>query len=820
MTSATEILQHGWLWSIVLSVATISLVWFGARLVIWLLVGIPLLAGFTLLSGVAPVGWILAWLVFGAGVLVLGVPPIRQALLSERVFRYMRQSLPTLSDSERELVNAGGTGWERSLFEGRPDWRALRKAEADTPLGEAERAYLEGSVEALCAQLDDYRINHELNGLSPAAWESMRRERVFGVGLAAADGGHGFSPSAQSAVLLKLASRSISAALVAMPPNFAQPARLIERFGTADQRRQLLPAISAGETVICLALTGPEAGSDATAIADLGVVARSGDDEDVLGVRLDFDKRYVPLAPVAKLILLAFRLEDPDGLLEGDGGGITLALVPADTPGVVNDQRHDLQQLGFPSGPVRGKGVFVPLDAILGGREGIGQGWSMLLAGHSDARGIVVPALTCAAAKTAARLTGAYARVRYQFRGPIARFEGVQEALAVIAGNTFAMEATRELVLAELERGGSPAVATAVVKYNLTERCRLVLERAMDIHAGAGLCLGPRNLIGEIAKFPRVAVTLQGANIMTRSQVAFGQGIIRCHPCLRDEIMAAGLRGRAGLGAFDKAFARHLRLACSHALRSLLLGLTGARLAAAPRGSRPNGRYYRQLSRLAAAFALSTDVVIFTLRGSLKRRGRLAGRMADVLGELYLGSAVLRHHALSGGRETGDRALLEWALRDSLVRAQAALEGVCRNLPNRWVGRLLRRILFPLGRAWRPVDDAVESRLADMLTVPSTARDRLTAGIYHPLAKDDPLARLEAALGKLSMTAGLEARLHAGAAMDLLGDGQYPQRIAAAVAARVLTPAEGDELLAAEAARREALQVDAFPTDETESEQR
>ena len=673
-----DILQHGWLWSIVLSAAVIALVWFGARLVIWLLVGIPLLLGFTLLSGVAPAGWLLAWLAFAAGVLVFGVPPVRQTLLSERVFRYMRQSLPSLSDSERELVNAGGTGWERSLFEGRPDWRALRRAEADAPLAEVERAYLEDSVEALCAELDDYRINHETNGLPPAAWESMRRERIFGVGLSAADGGHGFSPSAQSAILLKLASRSISAALVAMPPNFAHPARLIDRFGTEDQRRRLLPAISAGETVLCLALTGPEAGSDATAIADLGVVCRSDDGKP--GVRLDFDKRYVPLAPVATMILLAFRLEDPDGLLEGEGEGITLALVPADAPGVDNHQRHDLQQLGFPSGPVRGKGVFVPLDAILGGRKGIGQGWSMLLAGHSDARGIVVPALTCAAAKTAARLTGAYARVRYQFRGPIARFEGVQEALAVIAGNTFALEATRELVLAELERGGSPAVATAVVKYNLTERCRLVLERAMDIHAGAGLCLGPRNVIGEIAKFPRVAVTLQGANIMTRSQVAFGQGIIRCHPCLRDEIMAAGLRGRAALGAFDKAFARHLRLACSHALRSLLLGLTGARLAAAPRGSRPNGRYYRQLSRLAAAFALSTDVVIFTLRGSLKRRGRLAGRMADVLGELYLGSAVLRHHALSGGRETGDRALLEWALRDILVGALTALRasvGTC-----------------------------------------------------------------------------------------------------------------------------------------------
>jgi acyl-CoA dehydrogenase len=387
----------------------------------------------------------------------------------------------------------------------------------------------------------------------------------------------------------------------------------------------------------------------------------------------------------------------------------------------------------------------------------------------------------------------------------------VQEALATIAGHTFAMEATRQLLLAELGRGEPPAVAGAIVKYNLTERCRAVVDRAMDIYAGAGLCLGPRNLIGEIARFPRVGVTMQGANLLVRNRITFGLGVIRCHPCLRAEIDALSMRGREAIVAFDKAFARHLRHAAGNLVRTVLLGLTGARLAAAPRGSRPNGRHYRQLSRLAAGFALTTDVVLFSLRGELRHRERLAGRMADVLSELYIASAVLRHHATSGGRETGDRALLDWALRDSLVRAEEALEGVCQNLPGFWLGRILRRLLFPLGRAWRPVTDDVERRLAEMLTVPSTARDRLTAGIFQPLAKDEPLVRLEAALGKLAMTAELEAKLRAGSELELLGAGRFESRIERAVATRLLSPAEGDELLAAEAARREALRVDEFP---------
>lgn len=813
MTAIAEVLQSGWLWSALLIVGATALIWFSARLILWLIVGVPLLAGLTLSGGVAPAAWIGAWLVFAVGILLFGVPPVRQSLISERLFRIMRQSLPTLSPTEREAIEAGETGWERSLFTGRPHWRQLRRSGGDSALDERERRFLDGPVESLCELIDDYQINHVDRDLPAAAWDLLKREGFFGLGIPESYGGLGFSPCARSAILLKIASRSQSAALAIMVPNSSGPARMILEHGTDDQRQRLLPALAAGEELACLAVTGPEAGSDAASITDRGVVCRQDHSgrADVLGVRVTFDKRYISLGPVATLIGLAFKLDDPEGLLEdGVRRGITVALIPATAPGVTRGSRHDLQQLGLPNGPIRGINVFVPLDAIVGGLSGVGRGWAMLLDCQNDARGVALPAMSCAAAKMAARLTGAYARVRYQFRVPIARFEGVQEALAEIAGQTFAMEATRQFILAEIEAGGRPSVAAAIVKYNLSERCRLVVDRAMDVHAGAGLCLGPRNLLGEIAKFSQVAVTVEGSNILTRSLVTFGQGVIRCHPCLREEIDAASLRGRASFVAFDKAFARHLRLAAGNCVRVLLLGLTGARLAAAPRGSRPNGRYYRQLSRLAACFALTTDVVLYKLRGELGRRERLAGRMADALSELYLASAALRHHALSGGRETGDRALLEWTMLSCLGRAQYALEGVCRNLPGRWTGVILRRLLFPLGRAWRPVDDRVEGRLAEILTVPSTARDRLTTGIYQPLNQAEPLARLEAALGKLSMTAGLEAKLRAGAEMDLLGEGRFDERIEAAVTARLLTPAEADELLAAESARREALAVDEF----------
>lgn len=808
-----DLLQQEWVWWLLLIGLGLLLVWFAARAYWWLLVIVPVLLGLTLLSDADPGAWIAAWAIFGAGWLIFALPVVRQSVISERVFQVMRQSLPRLSAAEKETVDAGGTGWESSLFAGRPDWRSLRRSQEIAPLKDSERAFLEGPVDAFCALIDDYRINNSDRDLPPAAWELLRRERFFGLGIPVEFGGLGLSPCAHSAVIMKIASRSVSAALTVMTPNALSLASLVLRHGTDEQRQRYLPALASGDEIPCFALTGPEAGSDATAITDHGLICRQDHDghSDVLGIRLNFDKRYVSLGPVATLIGLAFKLYDPDGLLDANiRRGITLALVPADAPGVVQGGRHDPMKLGFPNGPLRGTDVFVPLKAIIGGVEGIGHGWSMLLACMNEGRGLSLPAVSCATAKMTTRLTGAYARIRYQFRQPIARFDGVQEALAAIAGNSFAMDATRMLILAQLESGSQPSVSAAIVKYNLTERAREVVQRAMDVHAGAGISLGPRNLIGEIQKFSQLGVTLEGANILTRSLITFGQGVIRCHPCLREEIEAASLRGRSSLTAFDKVFARHLRLMTSNVLRCVVFGLTGARVSVAPRGSRPNGRYYRQLSRLAAGFALTTDVVLFSLRGELRRRGRLAGRMADVLSQLYIGSAILRHHVLFGGRETGDRALLEWAMTDSLCRAQEALEGVCANLPRRWVGAVLRRVLFPLGRAWRPVRDDVGGELAEILTVPSTARDRLTAGIFYPPGKDEPFSRLEAALGKVSMTAALEAKLKAGSEMELLGEGRFEDRIAAAVAARLLSAAEADELQAAEAARREALRVDEF----------
>jgi acyl-CoA dehydrogenase len=803
-----EILQSAGFWWPVLLLGAAVVVWFAGGLLWWLLAGVPLLAGFSLLGDASGLTKVVIWVVYITAIVGLAIPAARIRLFSASMMRLMRNQMPPISRTERQALESGGDGWEKELFGGRPLWRRFNRNPAPR-LREAELNFLDGPVEDFCRAVSDYRLNAEDQDLPEDAWSILRRERFFGMIIPEEFDGLGFSACAHAAVVMKIASRSIAAALTVMIPNSVGPAKLILKYGTEEQKQTWLPRLARGEETPCFALTGPEAGSDAASIPDTGIVCRQDWDgrESVLGLRVSFDKRYISLAPIATLLGVAVKVYDPDGLL-GDRRklGISLVLVPADAPGVDAGLRHDPLHMGFHNGPVKGKDVFVPLESIIGGPEGIGRGWGMLLECLTDGRAISLPALSCAAAKIATRCTGAYARLRYQFKTPIARFEGVQEALAQIAGHSFAMEGARQLILMELEQGKQPAVASAIVKYNLTDRCRRVLDHAMDIHAGAGISLGPRNLIGEFHKFPPIGVTVEGANILTRSLITFGQGVIRCHPCLKSELDAATSNDVAAQRVFDRVLARHLRLFARNLLRSVVHGLTGARLAAVPRGTTDPGSY-QQIGRLSAAFALTTDVLLFTQRGSFRQSERMSARMADVLSQMYIACGALRLFEESDPDDS-DRLFKDWVVADSLFRAQDALEEVLRNLPGPW-GRLLRGWIFPLGRVWRRPTDPMDRRLAQLISVPSSGRDRLTAGIFVPVDMSEPLARLEAALRKVTMTEPLAEKLREGEMRELIEEGPFEDKIDSAVAARILTPVEADELMAAERARLAVLEVDA-----------
>lgn len=805
-----EILTTAWFWWTAFPAAALVLIWFGSRLWVWLAVGVPVLLAFSFLAGAGSGLELLVWSVAALAFVALGIPTVRIWLITGRIMRLMRDRMPRMSTMERQAMDAGGQGWEKELFAGRPVWRRLRRIPA--PKLEAhEIAFLDGPVEEFCALVNDYRLNSTDRDLSPEAWDLLRRERFFGMGVPEAYGGLDFSPAAQAAIVMKIASRSISAALTVMIPNSLGPSRLILKYGTEEQKRDYLPRLASGQEIPCFALTGPEAGNNGKAIPDRGVVCHGSwrGRHDVLGVRISFDKRYVSLGPIATLIGLPFKLYDPDGFLgEETKLGVTIALIPADAPGVERGARHDPLQLGFHNGPVRGDEVFVPIDCIVGGPERVGQGWSMLMESLTDDRALSLPALCCAAAKMATRITGAHARLRFQFHKPIAHFEGVQEALAGIAGHTFAMEGARQLILAEIEAGTRPAVAASIVKYNLTDRCRKVLNLAMDVHGAAGLMLGPRNLIGEFYKFSPVGVTAEGANILTRSLITFGQGMLRCHPFLRREMEALSEPREKGVRAFDRALAGHLRHLARNLLRTLVHGLTGGRLAAVPARSRH--RYaYRQIARLSSAFALLADVLLLRLRDSIRSSERLSGRMADVLSQMYIASGALRLLEQIGPDDSMDD-LTHWVLADSLWRARLAMMEVCRNLPGRVLGRCMRFVLFPLGNPWPRPSDKLDRRLAEMVSVPSTGRDRLTAGIYISPDPTEPLSRLETALRRVATTAPLAAKLREGEKMDLVCEGPFDARVESAVAARLMTAAEAEELLTAERARLEALRVDAF----------
>ena len=696
---------------------------------------------------------ILLLLVSGAIALFV-IPAIRRAVISAPIMKMAARALPTMGDTERIALEAGTVWWDGELFCGKPDWSKLLDFEIK-PLSAEEQAFLDGPTQDLCTMLDDWQIIQERD-LSPGVWNFIKDKGFFGMIIPKQYGGLGFSAHAHSAVITKLSSRSVTAAVTIMVPNSLGPGELLVHYGTDEQKNHYLPRLASGEDIPCFALTEPGAGSDAANGRAQGIVCKGmWGEKEITGIRLTFDKRYITLAPVATIVGLAFRLYDPDLLLGGDEDiGITCALIPRDTPGVVIGNRHDTMGVPFQNGPVSGDGVFVPLECIIGGRDGAGAGWRMLMESLATGRCISLPSQSLGAAQLAARSTSAYATVREQFGLPIGKFEGVRERLARIAGHAYFMNAACRLAFGAVDAGERPSVISAIVKVYLTESSRLCINDAMDIHAGAAICRGPANIFSCPANAIPIGITVEGANILTRSLIVFGQGAIRCHPYVRDEMEAI----KSGhVAAFERAFFGHLAHIAKNAARSFLLGLSGGRLASSP-VSGFEARHYRDIARFSAAFALISDMALVTLGGALKRKEYLSGRLSDAFAWMFLATATLKHFN-DNGRPKNQRALLDWTCAHALKQVESALLGVLANLPNRFVAGVAKLLTFPYGATRAAPTDSRIDAVAEAITTDMDVRDALTGDIYIPGPNDPALGKLEHAFAKIRAAAPARAKL-------------------------------------------------------------
>lgn len=758
-------------------------------------------------------GWLtwvvlaVAWLGWG-GMLMLNHSGFRRRYLTATVFSYFRKVMPAMSATERDALEAGTTWWDAELFSGAPDWRMLDDVDLDL-LSEREQAFLDGPVERLCGMVNEWEAGHVSGDLPETVWQYIKKEGFLGIIIPARYGGLEFSARAHSEIIQRIASRSGTAAVSCMVPNSLGPAELLLRYGTDSQKEHYLPRLASGQELPCFALTNPYAGSDAANIPDYGTVCEAEfNGETVLGMRVSWEKRYITLAPVASLLGLAFHLYDPDGLLGGEKDvGITLALVPTDHEGVEIGQRHYAARQPFQNGPTSGTDVFIPMDWVIGGRAHCGDGWRMLMNCLAAGRSISLPASSTAAIKVAAWSTAVYGKLRRQFNVPLYRFEGVAESMARIAANAYMVDGARKLTAAAIDKGEEPAVISALLKYQATERMRQSINDAMDIHGGRAVCDGPSNYLFHPYMATPVAITVEGANILTRSLIVFGQGAIRCHPWILQEIEATRLNDADGLAMFDQALLGHVGHVLTNAARSFVRNLTGGLLGSDPTVGETN-YWYAQLERASASFALVVEGALAVLGGNLKRREMISGRFADVLGELYLMSAALRNFE-SGGRQQDELVIVEYALKEGLLVVQRRLDEIIENLPDRRAAWMLRRLVFPLGRRWRGADDRLTQRVAEAMAENPAVRTRLSAGIYVGEREDDLLGCLLDAANRGDACGPLLARVRE--AQDKGSIEPFETDLpAAAVTAGVLSETEGEQLRAYEIALRRAIDVDDF----------
>ncbi len=807
------------IWLMLLTLLSISLVcaFYGKNLVVWTVAMAAGIFIFAVSGSVSILSLVLVTAVFASITIPLNFRPWRQQMISAPFLKQFRRMLPNMSETEQVALDAGTVGWEGELFSGKPNWQLLKK-QPHLELTVEEQAFVDGPVEELCDMLNQWEITHIDADLNPETWEFIKHNRFLGMIIPKEYGGLGFSAMAHRAVLQKISSISSVAGSHVAVPNSLGPGELLLHYGTEDQKNKYLPKLARGEEIPCFCLTGPTAGSDATSIPDYGIVCKGKyEGKEVLGMRLNFDKRYITLAPTATLVGVAFRLYDPDGLIgDKEDIGISLALIPRKTKGLEIGKRHLPLNVPFQNGPVRGKDVFLPLDALIGGTAMAGQGWRMLIECLSVGRAISLPSCSTGGVKMSALATGAYARIRKQFSLPIGRFEGIEAALARIGANTYATSALSRMTATAVDLGEKPAVPSAIAKYHTTEMARDVITDAMDVHGGKGIILGPRNYLGRAWQAMPVWITVEGANILTRSLMIFGQGAIRCHPYVIKEIEAAKIENvTERINRFDQLLFSHIGFTIRNAVRSLVLGLSFGKFAAVPH-DRKTAKYYQKLSRYSAALAFVSDIAMLTLGGKLKRKEHISARLGDVLSHLYICSSMLKRYE-SQGRPAADQAILAWAFHHAIYRIQIALQQVVDNFPNRPMRRVMNFVVFPFGRRERAPGDRLTHKVAQLLITPSDTRDRLTDGIYKSAKTGHPVGMMEVALPQVIHAEPLERKL-----LKALKNGEikgitWEEQLQDAIAGSIVTAEEADILIQVRKLVMEIIAVDEFDLEEIQA---
>jgi len=751
------------------------------------------LAIYTVFGSAAWWWLILLWIAFGLMV-VPNIVEVRREKITKPLLAIYRKMLPSMSSTEREALEAGNVWWDGELFSGMPEWDKLMSYPAPR-LSEEEQAFIDGPCEELCRMIDDWTINHEIGDMPKEVWDFIIEKKFFAMIIPKRYGGLEFSAYANSVVIQKLASRSAVASSTVGVPNSLGPAELLLHYGTDEQKDRYLPGLADGSEIPCFALTSPQAGSDAASLIDTGVVCKGKwNGKTITGIKLNWSKRYITLAPIATVLGLAFKLYDPDHLIgDDDEYGITAALIPTDIEGVEVGRRHNPLSIAFQNGPTKGTDVFVPLDFIIGGPEMAGKGWKMLVELLSVGRAITLPSTASGGGQAASYATGAYATIRKQFNTSIANFEGVGEALTRIAGYSYIMNAAVSVTSGAIDQGEKPAVPSAILKYHCTELSRKVANDAMDVHGGKGVMMGPNNYLGRSYMATPIAITVEGANILTRSLIIYGQGAIRCHPFVLRELQAAGDEDLdRGLIEFDDALFGHIGYAISNMARSLFLALTHAKFSRVPLNT-PTRRYYQNINRYSAAFALASDFAMLTLGGDLKKRELLSARLGDILSSMYLASCVLKHFENQGRRAT-DLPFVEWSVRTLMYQAQESLHEFLLNFPNRAVSWLLRFFIFPRGRTYKNPSDEIGSRVVELVTTPGDSRERLSEFAYTTLEPGNPLGKLQEALELAGEHAPLEKRLRQARKEGLIDSDYLGLQIDEAEKAQVISKAEANGL--------------------------
>ena len=754
-----------------------------------------------------------SWLLFALIALPLNIDSIRQQFVSLPLLVIFKKIMPQMSQTEQEAIDAGTTWFDADLFRGNPDWKKLHNY-PQPRLSSEEKAFLEGPVEELCGMVDDWQITHELADLPPQIWQFIKDNKFFAMIIKKEYGGLEFSAFAQSRVLQKLTGVSSVLASTVGVPNSLGPGELLQEYGTKEQQDYYLPRLAKGDEIPCFALTSPEAGSDAGAIPDTGIICHGEyEGKEVLGMKLNWDKRYITLAPIATVLGLAFKLHDPDNLLgETEDLGITCALIPTNIDGITIGRRHFPLNIPFQNGPTQGKDVFVPLDFIIGGQAMAGQGWRMLVECLSVGRAITLPSNSTGGIKSAALATGAYSRIRRQFKLPIGKMEGIEEPLARIGGNAYLMDAVTTMSTGAIDLGEKPSVISAIAKYHLTEKMRSSIIDAMDIHGGKGICMGPNNYLARGYQGAPIAVTVEGANILTRSMIIYGQGAIRCHPYVLAELKAANnTNEEQALNDFDHALFGHIGFSISNISRSLWCSVTGARFLSGPYNDETK-RYYQVLTRFSSNLAMLSDISMLALGANLKRKERISARLGDILSHLYLASAVLKRYN-DEGRHTDDLPFVKWAIEDSLYKIQHAIDELICNFPNKWLAGALRAVIFPLGTWLKEPSDEIEHQVAQILQEPSAARSRLGKGQFLTKDGKNIFGKLEQTLEDIIACEPIFEKLCKSLGKDLPFY-QLDKAAELGLEAKVITQSEADLLIKTEKGRKWVIDVDDFDTGE------